>query len=206
MSKNMRDLLRLDLQHFADKGEGEETHTSEENAEGNNEEHTQTGGNADEGTQGEEKVDDKRFTQSDIDRIVQERLARERKQQEEKEEALRKEEERKRLEENEEYKELAKSLQEQLDKQKETTINTQKESLLTQAGYSTEQVALLKDTVQGETADEIKESVEKLKAVIPAEKPYVDPSAGNGTKEKPSKKDGYDVGASAFERIKSKLR
>lgn len=195
--------LILDLQHFADKDEGEESQTSEENKEGNNEEHTQEGG---ESQQEEQTQGDKKFTQADIDRIVQDRLARERKQQEEKEEAVRREEEQKRLEENEEYKELAKSLQEQLDKQREAVINTQKESLLTQAGYSDEQIALLKDTVQGESADEIKESVEKLKSVIPAEKPYVDPSTGNGAKEKPSKKDGYDVGATAFERIKNKLR
>lgn len=114
--------------------------------------------------------------------------------------------ERKRLEEAEQYKQLAESYKQELESQKADVLNAKKETLLTQAGYTAEQVELLRSTVSGESDEEITKSIEGLKAVIAPKPAYVDPSPMNGAKDKPEPMDATEIGANAWERIKNKLR
>lgn len=205
-------LLKMDLQHFAEKGKGLD---DTEQGQGQGEDQGEG-----EGVQGEnnggDPVEDRKpvrtFTQEELDAIIADRLARERKKQEEKEKQLRDEAERKRLEENEEYKELAKKLQEQLEEkeraiaeQKEAVLKAKKETALSKAGYSAEQIKLLTKLVEGESDEEIEASIDTLKSTVPpATRPYADPGVGNGSKGEPKKKDLRDKGKSMYQRLKEK--
>lgn len=55
-----------------------------------------------------------------------------------------------------------------------------------------------------ETDSNIDDVIDELKTRMRLEqrRTYVDPSAGNGRMNKPAKKNGYDVGYSAYERLK----
>lgn len=205
-------LLRLNLQHFADGGQGEgnptesqpesDANTNPEGSQGESHTEGETGKNTNEGYQNTINM-----TQEEFNKVIEDRLARERKKQEGKQQKERDESERKRLEENEEYKELAGNLQKQLDEQKKQSLDTKKTALLAQAGYTEKQVDYLKDTVKGESDDDMKSSIDELKEIIePKTVTYGDPSAGNTTRNKPEKRDAEEIGASAFERIKGKLR
>lgn len=214
MDNESKRYLPLNLQFFAGDG-GQDDPTDDpqggkQDQGGQDDPHT-----GDEPGNKGDKGDDKTvtMTQEEFDKIISDRLARERKKQEEKEQQLRDEAERKRLEEQGEFKELADSrqkeierLQEQLDARDADLLKTKKTSLITGAGYSEDQVELLVKLVEGETEDEIKASIDSIKASIPPKPKHVDPSAGNGRKQTPSKKGGEDVGANAWERIKGKIR
>src|SRR5690625_2617690 len=113
--------------------------------------------------------------------------------------------ERKKLEEQNEYKTLYEQAQEQAEQAKQEALATKKGALLAQAGYSEEQTKLLAKLVEGESDEEISESIKLLQATIPAQDNYGDPSAFNGAKEKPETVDKTEIGAKAFERIKNKL-
>lgn len=113
--------------------------------------------------------------------------------------------ERKKLEENEQYKELAEQLKAELETIKSNALKAKKEALLAKAGYTDEQVTLLVNSLAGETDEELTESIEKLKTVIPPNhKPYADPSVGNGQKQEPKKTDLRDKGKSLYQRLKEK--
>lgn len=129
---------------------------------------------------------------------LKERLA---KIEEEREEA-----ERKKLEEQEEYKELYERALAAAEKQKAEAIDVRKESLLAQAGYTEEQIEVLKGTVAGETSEEITKSVEELTEVIAPQKKqtYVDPSPMGGTRQDPKPEKGEGLGRSLYERVMGK--
>ena len=112
---------------------------------------------------------------------------------------------RKKLEEQNEYKKLYEQAQEQAEQAKQEALATKKSAQLAQAGYSEEQTKLLTKLVEGETDEEISESIKLLKTTIPAQDNYGDPSAFNGAKAKPEPTDKTEIGAKAFERIKNKL-
>lgn len=203
-------LLRLNLQYFAE-GEGENdkgTKGDEENkGEGANEEfegsEKKTDGEPDKAEGGGEG---KTFTQADVDRIVKERLEREKKKREEAIQKERDEAERKRLEEQGEYKELAEKLQAQLDAYKEDALKAKKEALLVKAGYSDKQVGVVYKLLEGETDEELEASLaEVVEAVTPESKAkkYADPSAGNGKKSVPDTRGADEVGKSLFQRLKT---
>lgn len=116
------------------------------------------------------------------------------------------EDERKRLEEAQDYKKLADQYKSELEAQKADVLNAKKDTLLTQAGYTADQIGLLRNTVVGETDEDITKSIEDLKAVIAPNPTYVDPSAGNGARDKAEPSDQEEIGRSAFERIKNKIR
>lgn len=116
------------------------------------------------------------------------------------------EDERKRLEEAQDYKKLAEQYKADLEAQKADVLNAKKDTLLTQAGYTAEQIGLLRNTVVGETDEDITKSIEDLKAVIAPKPTYVDPSAGNGARDKAEPTDQEEIGRSAFERLRSKIR
>lgn len=196
----LEQLLRLGALYDADKGgQGGEGATGEGEGEGDKDGGT---GGDNTGDDPGKKDDEPKFTQEQVNAFIQDRLARERKKQEDKQKEERDEAERERLKEEQKYKDLADKLQEQLDEQKKLAQSQQKEALLVSAGYTEEQVGLLKELVKGESVDDMKTSIEELKKTFSPKPDYVDPSAGNGKKGKPEKKDGSDVGKSAYERLK----
>src|SRR5690625_4309795 len=115
------------------------------------------------------------------------------------------EDKRKELEEQNEYKTLYEQAKKDAEQAKQEALNVKKDALLTQAGYSQEQAKLLVKLVDGEDDEEISESIKQLRAAIPAQDNYADPSAMNGKKDKPETVGADEVGAKVFERIKNKI-
>ncbi len=115
------------------------------------------------------------------------------------------EKERKELEEQNEFKTLYEQAVEQVAQTKAEAAGIKKSALLTQAGYSAEQTKLLSKLVDGETDEEISESIKLLKATIPVQDEYGDPSAFNGAKSKTETVGADELGAKVFERIKNKI-
>src|SRR5690625_3200805 len=76
---------------------------------------------------------------------------------------------RKELEEQNEYKTLYEQALEQAEQAKQEALATKKSALLAQAGYGEEQTKLLAKLVEGETDEEISESIKLLQATIPAQ-------------------------------------
>lgn len=113
--------------------------------------------------------------------------------------------ERAKLEEQNEYKKLYEKAQEDLAKVKEEALNTKKVALLTQAGYSSEQIKVLRKTLAGETEEELSQSIEELKSVIPPKPNYIDPSPLSGGDNRPKPEGADEIGAKVFERIKNKI-
>lgn len=109
-----------------------------------------------------------------------------------------------RLEEQNEYKKLYEKAQQELAQLKADTINAKKSALLAKAGYNDEQIAVLRNTVTGETDDEISQSIEQLKAVFPPKPAYVDPSPMNGERDKPEPVDERQLGIQWYQRLKEK--
>lgn len=150
------------------------------------------------------------YTQADIDRIVGERLARE-KQKAEKEKAdLQAEAERKRLEEESEFKTLYEQSQARIaeieSQAKVAELNAKKQSLLLEAGYTADKLADLLDFVTGDDEEGVKASVEKLVRVAPPKAPPVDPAVNGGNRQQPEQQDGTELGKAMYERIKNKIR
>ena len=116
------------------------------------------------------------------------------------------EKERKELEEREEYKTLYEQAVQQAEEAKQEAIAVKKSALLTNAGYSEEQVKLLTKLVEGEDDETITESIKLLQATIPAQDSYADPSPLNGTKDKPETVGPEEHAKSIYERIKNKIR
>ncbi len=112
---------------------------------------------------------------------------------------------RKELEEQNDYKTLYEQALEQAAQAKAESIGIKKNALLAAAGYSEEQTKLLAKLVDGESDEEIAESIKLLKATIPVQDEYGDPSAFNGAKQKPETVGADELGAKVFERIKNKI-
>ena len=113
---------------------------------------------------------------------------------------------RKELEETEQYKELYEQALKQAEQAKQEALATKKSAMLAQAGYDDEQTKLLTKLVEGETDEEISESIKLLKATIPTKDNYGDPSAFNGAKEKPKTVDAEEVGRNAVSRVLHKIK
>src|SRR5690625_323235 len=84
---------------------------------------------------------------------------------------------RKELEEQENYKALYEQAMADVEAAKTQVLQTKKQSALTQAGYSAEQLGKLTKLVEGETDEEIAESIKELKTLFPTDVYYGDPSA-----------------------------
>jgi hypothetical protein len=108
------------------------------------------------------------------------------------------------LEEQNEYKKLYEQAQQELSQIKEAALNAKKDALLAKAGYSDEQIALLRNSITGGTDEEISQSVSQLTAVIPPKPNYVDPSPMNGERDKPEPVDERNIGVDLFKRLKAK--
>lgn len=153
----------------------------------------------------EETQEDKLFTQADVDKMIQDRLARADKKKDQAVQKEKEEAERKKLEEQEEYKALADTYKQELDALKSEALGTKKDALLTKAGYNDDQIPLLRGVVTGESDEDITNSIEQLKTAFPTKPVYADPSPMNGAKDRPETKDASEIGTSAWERVKNRF-
>jgi|SRR5690625_1489852 len=182
--------LRLNLQFFSDEEETDEIEDDEtedvEDKEKDSEKDTTEDG-------------DKSFTQEDVDRIVEARLARERKKLKEAEEKEKKKEQGK-------YKELYEETQTQLKEIKRKSLLT---TAMMREGYSEDQIERYSKYVEGEEEEEIEESIKELVDDIVPEgaketKESAEPGAYPPNKKEAKTKDGTDYGRQAYERIKNR--
>lgn len=142
-----------------------------------------------------------RFTQEDVNRILDERLKRERRKREEALERERQEAEKKRLEEQQQYKELYENLKAEIAEKEKKALEASKRAFMAQAGYTEEQINRYAKFVVGNSEEEIKEALEALKADIPPKPAYVDPSVMNPPVHPPKQESGYEYGKSLYEKI-----
>lgn len=185
-------LLPLNLQVFAEEVAGADPQGSD--LENGTQQTTNKGG-------------EKTFTQAELEVIIAERLAREKRKAEQKAEEARKEAERKALEEQGKYKEMYEELLQEIEAQKAQALEIRKETLLLGAGYTQEQAERYKKYLTGSTDEELAEALETLKADIPPAPKYVDPvSLGNGRKTEPQQVDPAEYGKSLFAKLKQKGR
>lgn len=178
------DLLRLNIQFFSEKDDPEEPSDEVENMDESSTEETK------------DETDSKTFTQDEVDRIVEARLARERKK-------LKEAEEKKQKEEQGKYKELYEEVQQKLADITRKSLLT---SAMLKAGYSEDQIERYSKYVEGEDESEIIESVQELvKDITPGnskEQLGDDPSPYPANSKNPTPKDGLEYGKQAYERIR----
>ena len=181
MKTNKTKWLRLDLQTFAESGEGD-TPPAEPK-----EPPTPT------------------YTQADIDRIVGERLAREKAKSEQAVADAKAEAERLRLEGESEFKtlyELSQARIAEIEAQAQASeLAAKKQALLLEAGYPADKLADVLAFITGDDEDTIVASVERFKAVAPPKPLPVDPALGGGGRQQPEQKDGTELGRELYERV-----
>lgn len=151
-----------------------------------------------------------KFTQAQINTMIQDRLKREREAAEKKLAEEKAEAERKRLEENQEFKSLADQYKAELEQLKEDALKAEKlstkTSLLMKAGYNEEQIERYGKFVDGEDDAAMEAAVEQLKKDVPPTPKYVDPNGGNSQRQSPAPKDKEDKGRTLFQRMKAEGR
>lgn len=187
MKTKQTDLLRLNLQFFSEEPPAEPTPPAEPNA-----------------------TPAPTYTQADIDRIVGERLAREKAKADKAVEEAKAEAERKRLEEASEFKALYEQSQARIAEieaqAKASELAAKKQTLLLEAGYAADKLADVLPFITGADDDEVKAAIERFKAVAPPTPAYVDPATGGNNRQQPEQKDGTELGKAMYERIKNKIR
>jgi hypothetical protein len=166
---------------------------------------TQKPGDDDPNDKPSDKKAEAKFTEEEVNRIVKDRLKREKEAREKAEEEARKREEGK-------YKELLEERERELEKLRkeaqDAKLDAKKTDLLSGAGYAPEQLAFARKNLEGETDEELAASLESLKAVFP---PKTDegigfPNKGNGSRKPPKEADGYDAGRELAKRVLEKKR
>lgn len=154
--------------------------------------------------------DEPKFTQADLERIVGERLAREKAKTQKQIDDAKAEAERIKLEEANEYKalyEAEKARVAEIEAQAHAErLSAKKQSLLLEAGYPADKLADLLDFVTGDDEEAVKASVEKLTRVAPPKAPPIDPAVSGGNRQAPKQDDGTELGKAMYERIKNKIR
>lgn len=179
MKTNINDLLRLNLQYFSEEPPAEPPTPVDPPA--------------------------PTYTQADIDRIVGERLAREKQKAEKAVEEAKAEAERKRLEESNEFKALYEQSQARIAEieaqAKAAELLAKKQSLLLEAGYPADKLADVLGFITGDDEETVKASVERFKSVAPPTPAYVDPAAGGGGRQQPEQKDASDYGRELFKKV-----
>lgn len=192
----------------ADKGAGGADPADLEKETGGNPEDKTPSGEGEGGNERKEILDAegrRLLTEDEVNALIQARIARDRKKQDEEKEKIRAEEERKRLEEEGKYKDVAASLQAELDRLKSEAMEAKRESALAKAGYDEDQIARYKKFVEGESEEDIAASVKALLDDVPPkkeQKDYADPALGNGGRGKPVPKDKEAKGREYFQRLK----
>src|SRR5690625_108391 len=196
---DLRELLGLTM-YDADNGGG----AGETSADAIEE--TPEGDNVDTVEEPENNTEEKTFTQAELDQIIADRLAREKKKRDDAVKAAEAEAERKRLEEQNDYKTLYEQAQQQAEQAKAEALGIKKSALRTQAGYSEEQAQLLVKLVEGDEDEAIAAAIKLLTATVPTQDTYADPSASNGEKDKPVETDNEEVGRNAVSRVLHKIK
>lgn len=181
-------LLRLDLQTFAEPNPAEPTPTPE--------------------PEPAPTPAEPQYTQADIDRIVGERLAREKAKTDKVIAEAQAEAERKKLEEASEFKalyEAEKLAREQVEEaSRKSALEAKKQALLIGAGYTAEKLTYAMKHITVDDADELEAKIEELILFAPPTPAYVDPAAGGGRRQNPPKQDdGYEA---ARERARKLLK
>jgi len=113
---------------------------------------------------------------------------------------------RKELEETEQYKELYEQAKAEAEATRQQALEIKRNTALALAGYNGEQASMLAKLVEGETEEEIAESIKTLQDTFPVADNYADPSAFNGAKSKPKTIDGEEVGRNAVSRVLHKIK
>ena len=153
---------------------------------------------------------DAKYTQQDIDRIVGERLAREKAKSDKAVAEAKAESERKQLEEQNEFKTLYEKSQLELEdirnQAQAERLNAKKQSLLLEAGYPADKLADLLDFIKGDDEEAVKASVEKLIRVAPPKALPIDPAVSGGNRQTPKQDDGTEASKAMYDRIKNKIR
>ena len=201
----MTKFLKLNLQHFAEQGDG-----GSEGVDGADNldaaDNDQKDNQSEEIVQGEGKT----FTQAELEQIIADRLAREKRKQEAEANKLKEAEEKKRLEEQGEYKTLLEKAQEELAKKEaEIELRDRKEAIrtkLAEKGLDANVITTHAKYVEGLVSGgaEIEDAVEEvyndfIKTATPK---YQEPSAGFGTRKEPEAKSDEDYGRELFKRIR----
>lgn len=132
--------------------------------------------------------DDKKFTQADLERMIGERLARDRKKREEEKRVDD-------LEESQKYKELYEA---EKSKREAAEMDRMKVELIRAAGYSDDKLEFVKGIVNGSTEEEINASIDGVIAHMP---PHADPNMGNSQRQQPPSQKDSDYGKELFDRI-----
>lgn len=201
------ELLKLDLQTFANPEGGTEPEGGD-NPEGTQPEGSEnTPTTSSDGTEkpeeqvGGDKIPYDRFKQK-VDEVNALKARLDQVEKDKKEARL------KELEEQEKYKELYEEAMSKIEAEKEARKESDKKSALTDAGYTEEQIGFMLKLVEGDTEEEYKKSIETLKNTFPVQKTYVDPSPDNGGRRTPKPIDGEDYGKDMFKKLfeKGKLR
>jgi len=110
------------------------------------------------------------------------------------------------LESQNEYKTLYEQALETIKANKADALNATKTSKLVQAGYDEGQIEVLRNTIAGETDEEITQAVEAVTSVIPPKKSYIDPTPMGGGDGKPGPVDKEEVGRSAISKVLHKIK
>lgn len=155
-----------------------------------------------------DEVEQPKFTQADLERIVGERLAREKAKTQKQIDDAKAEAERAKLEEANEFKtlyEAEKAAREQERAQANAErLNAKKHSLLLEAGYPADKLTDLLDFVLGDDEEAVKASVEKLVRVAPPKAAPIDPAVSGGNRQQATQKDPKDYGRDLFQRVTKK--
>lgn len=119
-------------------------------------------------------------------------------------EAAQAETERKALEEQNDFKTLYEQAQVQIEANKADALKAKKDAHLIQAGYTAEQVEVLRSTIGGDTDEEITKSIEAITNAIPPQQRHIDPTPLGGGDTKPTPKGNDGLGLSLYERVMGK--
>lgn len=106
----------------------------------------------------------------------------------------------------ESYQSKIAKLDERLAGFKADSIADKKRGVMRESNYSDEQIERYLSYIDGETDEEIKESINKLILEIPPNNKTGDPSLMNGAKAKAIPADPGQLGKQMYERIKHKIR
>lgn len=188
--------LRLNIQFFAEEGDD---NPSETNDAASDEVETKV----DAEQSGKKDEAEKAYSADDVNRIVQERLARERKKAEEKAEA-------ERLEEQGEYKDLLEKERAKVRELEEAKALAERkqsiQSKLAAKGLSGEEVTKYAKYVEKlvDSDEEIDGAVNEVYGDFVAVKQasYQDPSAGFGDSEQPEQKSAEEIGREAVRNLR----
>ena len=147
-------------------------------------------------------------TQAEIDAMIKDRVAREKRNAEKAVEQAKAEAERKKLEEAQEYRALYEKTQAELEHvrtaARQAELDALKRQLLSEAGFKSEEIAESIGFITGDDEDAVKDAVERFKRV--AGPRFADPaSMAAGQRQQPSQKTATDYGRELFEKRRKKL-